>query len=33
MAEAADRTGRLLTIGYNNRFRDDSLCLKKCCQQ
>lgn len=33
MVEAADRTGRLLTIGYNNRFRDDSLYLKQCCER
>jgi len=33
MVDAAERTGRLLTIGYNNRFRDDSLYLKRCCER
>ena len=28
MLDAAERTGKLLTIGYQNRFRDDSLYLK-----
>ena len=28
MVEAAKSTGRKLTIGYQNRFRDDSLYLK-----
>ena len=32
MVEAAKRTGRKLTIGYQNRFRDDSLYLKKLCE-
>ncbi|MFC0331295.1 Gfo/Idh/MocA family protein [Paenibacillus sepulcri] len=32
MAEAARRTGKKLTIGYNNRFRPDSLFLKKMCE-
>ncbi|MCA1293625.1 Gfo/Idh/MocA family oxidoreductase [Paenibacillus sp. alder61] len=31
MVEAAKRTGKKLTIGYNNRFRPDSLHLKKLC--
>ncbi len=31
MLEAARRTGRKLTIGYNNRFRSDSQYLKKLC--
>ncbi|WP_028551121.1 Gfo/Idh/MocA family protein [Paenibacillus sp. UNC451MF] len=31
MAEAAERTGKKLTIGYNNRFRSDSLYLKQVC--
>ncbi|OPG16274.1 Gfo/Idh/MocA family protein [Ferroacidibacillus organovorans] len=31
MVEAATRTGRKLTIGYNNRFRPDSQFLKKAC--
>lgn len=29
MLDAAKRTGKKLTIGYQNRFRDDSLYLKK----
>jgi predicted dehydrogenase len=29
MLDAAARTGKKLTIGYQNRFRDDSLYLKK----
>ncbi|ULO06616.1 Gfo/Idh/MocA family oxidoreductase [Paenibacillus sp. 19GGS1-52] len=32
MVEAAKRTGKKLTIGYNNRFREDSLYLKKLCE-
>ena len=28
MIDAANRTGKKLTIGYQNRFRDDSLYLK-----
>lgn len=32
MVEAAKRTGKKLTIGYNNRFRSDSQYLKKLCQ-
>ena len=32
MLEAARRTGMKLTIGYQNRFRADSLYLKKCCE-
>jgi predicted dehydrogenase len=31
MAEAAKRTGKKLTIGYNNRFRADSMHLKQVC--
>jgi predicted dehydrogenase len=31
MVEAAKRTGKKLTIGYNNRFRPDSQHLKKLC--
>ncbi len=31
MLEAAKRTGKKLTIGYQNRFRPDSLYLKKVC--
>jgi predicted dehydrogenase len=33
MTEVAERTGRKLTVGYNNRFRQDSQYLKKVCQQ
>ncbi|MCA0758104.1 Gfo/Idh/MocA family oxidoreductase [Paenibacillus sp. N4] len=32
MVEAARRTGKKLTIGYNNRFRADSQHLKKVCE-
>jgi predicted dehydrogenase len=32
MVDAAKRTGKKLTIGYNNRFREDSLFLKKLCE-
>ncbi|MBT2292529.1 Gfo/Idh/MocA family oxidoreductase [Paenibacillus albidus] len=32
MVEAAKRTGKKLTIGYNNRFRADSMYLKKLCE-
>ena len=32
MLDAAKRTGKKLTIGYQNRFRPDSLYLKKCCE-
>ncbi len=32
MLEAAKRTGKKLTIGYQNRFRPDSLYLKQCCE-
>ncbi|NLJ68075.1 MAG: Gfo/Idh/MocA family oxidoreductase [Firmicutes bacterium] len=31
MVEAAERTGKKLTIGYQNRFRPDSQYLKKLC--
>ncbi|MCY9509599.1 Gfo/Idh/MocA family oxidoreductase [Paenibacillus larvae] len=33
MVEAAKRTGKKLTIGYNNRFRSDSQYLNKVCQE
>lgn len=33
MVEAAKRTGKKLTIGYQNRFRPDSLYLKKLCEE
>ncbi|MNX17528.1 putative oxidoreductase YcjS [compost metagenome] len=32
MLEAAKLTGKKLTIGYNNRFRPDSLHLKRICE-
>ncbi len=32
MNEAAKRTGKKLTIGYQNRFRDDSQYLHKTCR-
>lgn len=32
MVEAAKETGKLLTIGYQNRYRPDSLYLKKECE-
>lgn len=32
MVEAAKRTGKKLTIGYNNRFRPDSQHLKLVCE-
>ncbi len=31
MLDAAKRTGKILTIGYQNRFRSDSQYLKKSC--
>ena len=31
MLETAKRTGKKLTIGYQNRFRNDSLYLKEMC--
>ena len=33
MVEAARRTGKKLTIGYNNRYRPDSLYLKQVCER
>jgi len=33
MVEASERTGKKLTIGYNNRFRQDSQYLHKVCQR
>lgn len=33
MLEAAKRTGKKLTIGYQNRFRPDSLYLKAACER
>ena len=32
MLDAAGETGKLLTIGYQNRFREDSLLLKSLCE-
>ena len=32
MVEAAEGTGKKLTIGYQNRYREDSLYLKRACQ-
>lgn len=32
MLEAAKRTGKKLTVGYNNRFRTDSQILKQICE-
>ncbi|WP_172249576.1 Gfo/Idh/MocA family protein [Saccharibacillus deserti] len=32
MVQAAERSGKKLTIGYNNRFRPDSQHLKKVCE-
>ncbi len=33
MVDAAKRTGKMLTIGYQNRFRSDSIYLKKECEK
>jgi predicted dehydrogenase len=33
MVEAAKRTGKKLTIGYNNRFRTDSQYLHRLCEE
>ncbi|WP_099159569.1 Gfo/Idh/MocA family protein [Virgibacillus ndiopensis] len=33
MVETAEKTGKKLTIGYNNRFRPDSQYLHKTCQR
>lgn len=32
MTETAKRTGKLLTIGYQNRYREDSIYLKQECK-
>ncbi len=32
MVETARETGKILTIGYQNRYRTDSLYLKKACE-
>lgn len=33
MVDAAEETGKLLTIAYQNRFRQDSLYLKEACEK
>ncbi|MDQ0897041.1 Gfo/Idh/MocA family protein [Paenibacillus sp. V4I7] len=33
MVEAAKRTGKKLTVGYNNRFRGDSQHLRQLCSE
>lgn len=33
MLDAAKRSGKKLTIGYQNRFRQDSLYLKRACKE
>jgi predicted dehydrogenase len=33
MCAAAEKNGKILTIGYQNRFRSDSLYLKKECEK
>ncbi len=33
MLDTARQTGKLLTIGYNNRFREDTLFLKSLCER
>lgn len=33
MVDAAKRTGKKLTIGYQNRFRNDSQILHKACRE
>ena len=33
MLEAAKKTGNLLTIGYQNRYRDDSMFMKDLCEK
>src|SRR5699024_1594542 len=33
MVEAAERTGKKLTIGYNNRFRPDSQYMNRVCER
>jgi len=33
MLDCAKKTGKILTIGYQNRFRPDSLYLKKACER
>lgn len=33
MLDAYHKSGKLLTIGYQNRFRPDSMALKKLCEE
>ena len=33
MADAAKKTGKLLTVGYQNRCKPEALYLKKCCER
>ena len=33
MIEARDRAGKILTVGYQTRFRDDALYLKELCEE
>ncbi len=33
MIDAAEKSGKLLTIGYQNRYRPDSIYLKKECEE
>ena len=33
MLDAAKRTGKKLTIGYQNRFREDATYLKRACDE
>jgi predicted dehydrogenase len=33
MLDAANASGKLLTVGYQNRFREDSLFMKKLCAE
>ena len=32
MVETSEKTGRILNIGYQNRYRPDSLYLKEMCK-
>jgi predicted dehydrogenase len=33
MMDAYKKSGKLLTIGYQNRYRPDSMCLKRLCDE
>jgi len=33
MVEAAKRTGKILTIGYQNRFKAEAMYIKKCAER